>query len=78
MTHILGAQLIMEGAVGEYSSMVEGPRMTSPILVSGLEQERAGVRVQSLELYWCLCEEGFNFILISFDLMKSIQKYIFK
>ena len=69
----MGAQLIMEGAVGEYSSMVEGPRMTSPILVSGLEQERADVHLQSLELYWCLCEEEFNFIF-----MKSGQKYIFQ
>ena len=78
MTHILGAQLIMEGAVGESSSMVEGPRMTSPTLASGLEQERGDVRLQSLELYWCKCGEEFNLILTSFDFMKSIQKYIFK
>ena len=53
--------------------MVEGPRMTSPTLVSGLEQGRGDVHLQSLELYWCLCEEEFNFIF-----MKSGQKHFFQ
>ena len=47
--------------------------MTSPTLVSGLEQGRGDVHLQSLELYWCLCEEEFNFIF-----MKSGQKHFFQ